>query len=129
LQLVGETLNAKGEPHPFAESTLIRTAITAASYSLWMLEGDDTQRRYRALQFNFKDCDGFTGFVRTQSQDREATEDYIAGAPGVIDDLEQQSNLPPQGVRVADAHNAIMVPDALSLPGTQDSATHAAAPR
>jgi hypothetical protein len=90
LQLVAETLNAKGRPHAFAEATLIRTAITAASYSLWMLEGDDTERRYRALQFNFKDCDGFTGFVWTQSQDPEVTEDYIAGAPGVIDDLGQR---------------------------------------
>jgi hypothetical protein len=69
LQLVAETLSSKGEPHPFAESSLIRTAITAASHSLWMLQTDPTARRLRGLQFNFKDFDGYLGFLQTVVDD------------------------------------------------------------
>lgn len=90
LELVAETLNGIGEPHPFGEATLIRTAITAASYSLWMLSEDPTERRYRALQFTFKDCDGWAGFIRTESQNPEAPERSPADAAEVLDDLERR---------------------------------------
>jgi hypothetical protein len=49
LQLVAGTFSSKGEPHPFAESSLIRTAITGASYALWMSQTDPTSRRVRGL--------------------------------------------------------------------------------
>jgi hypothetical protein len=88
LQLVGETLNHKGEPHAFAESSLIRTAITAASYSLWLLlPNDQPERRFRALQFIFKDCDGFTGFLRTYRNDPAGTKDDRADAEKVLGGL------------------------------------------
>jgi hypothetical protein len=90
LQLVGETLSDRGEPHPFAEATLIRTAITAASYSLWTLHDDATERRNRALQFNFKDLDGWGGYYRTDRQDPAATEDDRAKANDVIVDARRR---------------------------------------
>ena len=91
LQLVGETLNEKGEPHAFAESSLIRTAITAASYSLWLLLPDDpTDRRYRALQFIFKDSDGFAGFLRTYRKDPAATNDDRADAEEVLGGMDKR---------------------------------------
>lgn len=92
MQLVGETLNAKGKPHAFAESTLIRTAITAASYSLWMLSEHPTERerRFRALQFIFKDCAAYAGYVRTQSQDPAATEAEREEADEVIGEMRRR---------------------------------------
>lgn len=92
LQLVGETLNDKGEPHPFAEATLICTAITTASYSLWMLHDDATERRHRALQFNFKDCEGWGGFCRSDRHDPDATDDDRTRADDVITEARRRKD-------------------------------------
>ncbi|MGD1240213.1 hypothetical protein [Mycobacterium seoulense] len=94
LELVAETLNTKGEPHPFAEATLIRTAITAASYALWMLSGDSSERRYRALQFAFKDYDGWSSYVRTEGQNPEAPdpERYAADTAIAIAEFDRRRN-------------------------------------
>jgi hypothetical protein len=65
LELVAETLNNRAAPGPYAESTLIRTAITAASTALWMLMPDDTpERRRRTLEFIFRDVDGYLSHLR-----------------------------------------------------------------
>jgi hypothetical protein len=65
LELVEEALNSRTRPHPFAESTSIRTAITAASTALWIQQDDRTERRRRTLEFLYRDCEGFIGFLRT----------------------------------------------------------------
>jgi hypothetical protein len=76
LELVAEALNNRPEPHPYAESTLIRTAITAASTALWMLPADATERRRRVLEFNFRNFDAYLGYVST----------HVREVPGVPDE-------------------------------------------
>ncbi|GBG39668.1 hypothetical protein NJB14197_39140 [Mycobacterium montefiorense] len=90
LEVVAETFHALGQPHSFAESTLIRTAITASSYALWLLSLEPTQRRLRVLQFSFKDYDMWAGFVRTESRNPEAPEDLVNTAPAVLDELNER---------------------------------------
>lgn len=96
LNLVVESLQGRDEPHPYAEATLIRTAITASSWSLWLLTAE---RRLRALQFCFKDIDGFIGFMGSQRLDplltveqRERCDEVIEGMKGrqhwVIDQVD-----------------------------------------
>ncbi|GJO37396.1 hypothetical protein NJB1604_02100 [Mycobacterium marinum] len=91
LELVQETLHNRPTPHPYAESTLIRTAITAASTALWILATDDTnERRRRALEFTFRDYDGYLSYVKRVKEDGLADQDgrqaakvdwIIAGLP------------------------------------------------
>ena len=92
LELVAETLKSKGEPHSFAEATLIRTAITAASYALWMLSDDADERRYHALQFAFKDYDGWSSYVRTEGQNPETPDParYAADAAEAIAEFDRR---------------------------------------
>ena len=99
LLLVAETLSSKGQPHAFAESSLVRTAITAASYSLWMLQTDPTTRRARGLQFNFKDFEGYIGFLQTVTDgpalpdvDRAQAAEAIGGLRDRLDWIVEQAN-------------------------------------
>ncbi|MFT9536221.1 hypothetical protein ACM0AX_23490 [Mycobacteroides abscessus subsp. abscessus] len=63
LGLVADTLNTVGAQHLYAENSLIRTALTGASFALWMLNDDDPNiRRARVLRFAFKDIDGLTSY-------------------------------------------------------------------
>ena len=50
LRFLVWSLQNRDEPYPYAQYTLIRTAITAASTALWMLSGSTAdERRIRAL--------------------------------------------------------------------------------
>jgi hypothetical protein len=65
LELVAETLNNRSSPGPYAESTLIRTAITAASTALWMVAPNEaTERRLRTLEFIFRDFDNYLSYLQ-----------------------------------------------------------------
>ena len=56
LRFLAWSLESRDKPYPFAQATLIRTAITGASTALWMVSGATaTERRCRALEFNFND--------------------------------------------------------------------------
>lgn len=56
LRLVAWSLQNRESPHPFAQATLIRTAITGASIALWMISGGTPEgRRERAMEFCFND--------------------------------------------------------------------------
>lgn len=68
LGLIAETLHTVGARHLFAENSLIRTALTAASFAFWMADEDDAnKRRARVLRFVFKDLDGLDMYVRNSS--------------------------------------------------------------
>lgn len=84
LQLVGETLTAKGQPHSFAETSLIRTAITASSYSLWMLHDDPKVRRLHGLQFAFRDGFGYSKYVKAAKPDPETNREDADKADEVL---------------------------------------------
>ena len=60
------SLENRDEPYPYAQFTLIRTAITAASTALWMLSGNTPdERRIRALEFNLKDIRSYVAWIDT----------------------------------------------------------------
>jgi hypothetical protein len=60
------SLKNRDEPFPYAQFTLIRTAITAASTALWLLSGDTRdERRVRALEFSLKDIRSELAWVNT----------------------------------------------------------------
>lgn len=65
LILLADSLNSRPEPHPFAQSTLIRTAITAASIAVWLSSDDQTERRCRTLEFFFRDNRFHLGYLKT----------------------------------------------------------------
>jgi hypothetical protein len=66
LRFLSWSLQNRDEPYPFAQFTLIRTAITAASTALWMLSGNSVdERRIRALEFNLKDIRSYMAWVDT----------------------------------------------------------------
>jgi hypothetical protein len=47
---VAWSLQKRDEPFPYAQFTVVRTAITAASTALWMLSGSNAdERRIRGL--------------------------------------------------------------------------------
>lgn len=54
------------------------------------MHDDATERRNRALQFNFKDLDGWGGYYRTDRQGPAATEDDRAKANDVIVDARRR---------------------------------------
>lgn len=56
LRFLAWSLENRDEPFPYAQFTVIRTAITAAATASWMLHGSDAaERRARALEFYFND--------------------------------------------------------------------------
>ncbi|MDV6247236.1 hypothetical protein [Rhodococcus opacus] len=71
LRLVGESLERQPEPNPYAPSSLIRTAITGAATSLWLMTGDKEQRRFRALEFNYKDHLSYRHYLVTSREERK----------------------------------------------------------
>lgn len=56
LRFLAWSLENRDEPFPYAQFTVVRTAITAASTASWMLNGiNAVERRARALEFYLKD--------------------------------------------------------------------------
>lgn len=43
------------DPHEFAHSTLVRSAITSAATALWIMAGPIDEQCYRTLQFGYRD--------------------------------------------------------------------------
>lgn len=80
LRFLAWSLKNREHPYPYAQATLIRTAITAASTALWMLSGNTADdRRSRAMQFNFSDIRSQLGWLDTvaaepKNQQRPAAE-------------------------------------------------------
>ncbi|RIT61604.1 hypothetical protein [Mycobacteroides abscessus] len=83
----------RGAGHP----TLIRSAITSATTSLWMLDDDPVTRRTRALKIAFSQCKSELTYIRDavhNSSSPQATKDAIvntlnARRDGVIADAER----------------------------------------
>ena len=111
LELVAETLNNRSVPGPYAESTLIRTAITAGSTALWMLApGEVTERRRRTLEFIFRDVDGYLSWLRQlKTEGFPVDEDQAAELDRIIGEMPAErlewivarvSELSPEGVPV-----------------------------
>lgn len=70
LRFLAWSLENREHPYPYAQATLIRTAITAAATALWMADGNTpTERRLRALEFNFKDLKSHLGWLNTLAAD------------------------------------------------------------
>jgi hypothetical protein len=70
LRFLAWSLDNREKPFPYAQATLIRTAITAASTALWMTSGStDVERRSRALEFNFNDLKSHLGWMDTLAAD------------------------------------------------------------
>lgn len=70
LRFLAWSLENREHPYPYAQATLIRTAITAASTALWMASGSTAaERRLRALEFNFKDLKSHLGWLNTLAAD------------------------------------------------------------
>lgn len=103
LRFVAWSLKNRSAPYPYAQATLIRTAITAASTALWMLVGGTPdERRSRALQFNFIDISSHLGWMETvaaepKNQQRPATElaqfaTMRAAQDGRLDVIVQEAN-------------------------------------
>ena len=66
LRFLVWSLKNRDEPFPYAQFSLIRTAITAGSTALWLLSGDTRdERRIRALEFSLKDIRSETAWVTT----------------------------------------------------------------
>jgi hypothetical protein len=66
LRFVGWSLQQRNEPFPYAQFTVVRTAITAASTALWMLSGSDAdERRIRALEFYLRDYKSDVDWINT----------------------------------------------------------------
>jgi hypothetical protein len=66
LRFLAWRLQNRDEPFPYAQFTLIRTAITAASTALWMLSGSTRdERRIRALEFYLKDFKSYASWIDT----------------------------------------------------------------
>ena len=69
LRFVGWTLQQRNEPFPYAQFSVVRTAITGASTALWMLSGSDAdERRIRALRFYLKDFKAYVLWIDTVKQ-------------------------------------------------------------
>jgi hypothetical protein len=70
LRFLAWSLENREHPYPYAQATLIRTTITAAATALWMADGNTpTERRSRALEFNFKDLKSHLGWLNTLAAD------------------------------------------------------------
>ncbi|SPM43617.1 hypothetical protein MNAB215_5843 [Mycobacterium numidiamassiliense] len=66
LRFLAWSLQNRNEPFPYAQFTVIRTAITAASTALWMLSGSNAdERRIRALEFYLKDFKSNASWIDT----------------------------------------------------------------
>lgn len=70
LRFLAWSLENRDTPFPYAQATLIRTAITGAATALWMASGSsDAERRLRALEFNFNDLKSNRGWNNTLAAD------------------------------------------------------------
>jgi hypothetical protein len=70
LRFLAWSLENRDMPYPYAQATLIRIAITAASTALWMASGSTAaERRLRALEFNYKDLKSNLGWLNTLAAD------------------------------------------------------------
>lgn len=70
LRFLAWSLENREHPYPYAQATVIRTAITGAATALWMADGNTpTERRLRALEFNFKDLKSRLGWLNTLAAD------------------------------------------------------------
>jgi hypothetical protein len=66
LRFLSWSLRNRDEPFPYAQFSLIRTAITAGATALWLLSGDTRdERRIRALEFSIKDIRSEVAWVNT----------------------------------------------------------------
>jgi hypothetical protein len=69
LRFVGWSLIERGEPLPYAQFTVVRTAITAGATAMWMLSGDNaSERRIRALEFYLNDFKSNVAWIDTVKQ-------------------------------------------------------------
>lgn len=95
LRFLVWSLQNRDEPFPYAQFTLIRTAITAASTALWLLGGNTRdERRVRALEFSLKDIRSYGAWVDTvrafpQNQNLSAVDQASADAEAVEMDRRQ----------------------------------------
>jgi hypothetical protein len=95
LRFLVWSLQNRDEPFPYAQFTLIRTAITAASTALWPLNGNTRdERRIRALEFSLKDIRSYAAWVDTvrafpQNQNLSAVDQARADAEAVEMDRRQ----------------------------------------
>lgn len=53
LRFLAWSLESHEIPFPYAQASLIRTAITGGATAVWMVGGNMVERRSRALEFNF----------------------------------------------------------------------------
>ncbi|OSC22093.1 hypothetical protein B8W69_26945 [Mycobacterium vulneris] len=66
LRFLSWSLRNREEPFPYAQFSLIRTAITAGATALWLLSGSTRdERRVRALEFSFRDIRSEVAWVDT----------------------------------------------------------------
>lgn len=66
LRFLAWSLESRDMPFPYAQASLIRTAITAASTATWMVSGkDSTERLWRAMQFIFNDLKSHRKWMET----------------------------------------------------------------
>ncbi|TFV61409.1 hypothetical protein E4P42_00460 [Mycobacterium sp. PS03-16] len=60
------TLKTLDKPHPYAQATMIRTAITGAATALWMASASTRdERRCRAMEFMFNDLKSQLAWMKT----------------------------------------------------------------
>ncbi|AQA04255.1 hypothetical protein BVC93_19520 [Mycobacterium sp. MS1601] len=55
LRFLAWSMKTHDAPFPYAQASLIRTAINGGSTALWMVSGSTEERRARALEFKYND--------------------------------------------------------------------------
>ncbi|MUL75713.1 hypothetical protein [Mycolicibacterium sp. CBMA 226] len=70
LRFLAWSLQNHKTPFPYAQATLIRTAITGSSLAMWMVSGSTPdERRRRALEFTYNDLKSERGRINTMATD------------------------------------------------------------
>jgi len=66
LRFLVWSLQSRNEPFPYAQASLMRTAITGAATALWMVSGETPlERRRRAMEFMFNDLRSRLSWMNT----------------------------------------------------------------
>jgi hypothetical protein len=70
LRALVRGLQSRDKPYPYAQATLIRTAMPGAATALWMASGrTPTERRCRAMEFMFNDLNSQLSWMTTRASE------------------------------------------------------------
>lgn len=95
LRFLAWSLESHETPFPYAQASLIRTAITGGATAVWLVSGNTVERRTRALEFNFNNLKSHRKWMdtlATEPKNQEHSDKEKAVFEAQRDEIERRLN-------------------------------------